>query len=84
MPTDGDRALGQRDLRRLLILGATAVVRQTRRRKEVSDPWLRRMVAKKPPKLVAVALANKMARTIWAMSIKKETYRAPVTDGVAA
>ena len=55
-----------------------------RKREELDDPWLRRMVAKKPPKLVAVALANKMARTIWAMSIKKETYRAPVTDGVAA
>ena len=37
----------------------------------------------KPPKLVAVALANKMARTIWALSIKKETYRAPVAVGVA-
>ena len=75
--------MGQRDLRRLLILGATAVVWQMRRRKEVSDPWLRRMIAEKPPKLVAVALANKMARTIWALSIKKETYRAPVAVGVA-
>ena len=75
--------MGQRDLRRLLILGATAAVRQMRRRKEVSDPWLRRMIAEKPPKLVAVALANKMARTIWALSIKKETYRAPVAVGVA-
>ena len=75
--------MGQRDLRRLLILGATAVVRQMRRRKEVSDPWLRRLIAEKPPKLVAVALANKMARTIWALSIKKETYRAPVAVGVA-
>ena len=75
--------MGQRDLRRLLILGATAVVRQMRRRKEVSDPWLRRMIAEKPPKLVAVALANKMARTIWALSIKKETYRAPAPVGVA-
>ena len=37
--------MGQRDLRRLLILGATAVVWQMRRRKEVSDPWLRRMIA---------------------------------------
>ena len=75
--------MGQRDLRRLLILGATAVVRQMRRRKEVSDPWLRRMIAEKPPKLFAVAMANKMARTIWALSIKKETYRAPVAVGVA-
>ena len=41
------------------------------------------MIAEKPPKLGAVALANKMARTIWALSIKKETYRAPAPVGVA-
>ena len=50
--------MGQRDLRQLLVLGATAVVRHARRRKEFPDPWLCRMLAEKPAKLVAVALAN--------------------------
>ena len=69
--------MGQRDLRQLLVLGATSVLRHMRKREELDDPWLRRMIAEKLPKLVAVALANKMARIIWVLSVKKETYRAP-------
>ena len=42
------------------------------------------MIAEKPPKLVAVALANKMARIIWALSVKKETYRAPAAVAAGA
>ena len=76
--------MGQRDLRQLLVLGATAVVRHARRRKEITDPWLRRMLAEKPAKLVAVALANKMARTIWALMVKGESYRAPTVLGTVA
>ena len=70
--------MGQRDLRQLLVLGATSVLRHKRKREELDDPWLRRMIAEKPPKLVAVALANKMARIIWALSVSQQTYRAPV------
>ena len=73
--------MGQRDLRQLLVLGATSVIRHARRRKEIEDPWLRRMLAEKPPKLVAVALANKMARIIWALMVKGESYRAPKVIG---
>ena len=69
--------MGQRDLRQLLVLGATAVIRHAGRRKEITDPWLRRMLAEKPAKLVAVALANKMARIIWALMVTGESYRAP-------
>ena len=76
--------MGQRDVRPLLILGATAVVRHARRRQKIADPWLRRMLVEKPPKLVAVALANKMARMIWALSVKEEDYRAPTIAGVSA
>ena len=76
--------MGQRDLRQLLVLGATSVLRHARRRKEITDPWLRRMLAEKPPKLVAVALANKMARIIWALMVKGESYRAPTVPGVVA
>ncbi len=75
--------MGQRDLRQLLVQGATSVLRYARRRAELDDPWLRRMLAEKPPKLVAVALANKMARIIWALSVREETYRAPAAVGVA-
>ena len=76
--------MGQRDLRQLLVLGATAVIRHARRRKEITDPWLRRMLAEKPPRLVAVALANKMARIIWALMVNAESYRAPKLLGAVA
>ena len=69
--------MGQRDLRRLLICGAMAVVRWARRRGAPQGSWLARMLAHKPRKLVAVALANKMARIVWALTVKKEVYRAP-------
>ena len=67
--------MGQRDLRRLLITGAMAVVQQASRRGGTSDPWLAGMLARKPKMLVAVALANRTARSVWALSTKKETYR---------
>ena len=69
--------MGQRDLRRLLITGAMAVVSWAVRRGGTNDPWLARMLARKPRKLVAVALANRMARIDWALMTKKESYRAP-------
>ena len=58
------QTMGQRDLRPLLIMGAISVVQHMRRRQEVPDPWLRRMIGETPLKLVAAALANKMARSI--------------------
>ena len=75
--------MGQRDLRCLLVTGAMAVVSWAVRRGETSDPWLARMLARKPRKLVAVALANKMARIVWALMTKKESYRAPETGLLA-
>ena len=70
---------GQKDLRRLLVVGAMSVIQNTIRRGECDDPWLARLLASKPRKrkLVAVALANRMARVLWALAVKKETYRAP-------
>ncbi|MDE0083323.1 MAG: IS110 family transposase, partial [Gammaproteobacteria bacterium] len=67
--------MGQRDLRRLLINGAMAVVRHSDRRDEITDPWLAGMLSRKPKMLVAVALANRMARVVWALTTKKETYQ---------
>ena len=69
--------MGQRDLRRLLITGAMAVVRWAVRRGRTNDPWLARMLMRKPRMLVAVALANRMARIVWALMTKKDSYRAP-------
>ena len=71
--------MGQRDLRRLLITGAMTVVRWAVRRGVTRDPWLAGMLARKPRMLVAVALANRMARIVWALLTKKESYRAPAT-----
>ncbi len=69
--------MGQRDLRRLLVVGAMSVIRNAVRHGVMHDPWLARMLARKPRKPVAVALANRMARILWALATKKETYRAP-------
>ncbi len=54
--------MGQRDIRRLLITGAMAVLRAARHTPPAEGSWLARMLARKPRMLVAVALANKMAR----------------------
>ena len=68
--------MGQRDLRRLLVAGAIAVIRWASRR-GTDDPWLAALLNRKPPMLAAAALANRMARIVWAVSTKKELYRAP-------
>ena len=68
---------GQRNLRRLLIIGAMAVVRHADRRGSTLDPWLARLLARKPRMLIAVALANRMARIAWAVMTTKQNYRVP-------
>ena len=55
--------MGQPELRRLLITGAMTVVRWAARGGATTNPWLARMLARKPRMQVAVALANRMART---------------------
>ncbi len=70
--------MGERTIRRLLISGASAVVRQETRREAPEGSWLARMLARKPRMVVIVALANKMARIAWALLVKGETYKAPV------
>jgi transposase len=70
--------MGERSLRRLLIIGASAVLRWAVRRKEQAGQWLKRIMATKPPLVARVALANKMARIVWALMANGGTYRAPV------
>jgi transposase len=69
--------MGQRDIRRLLIVGAMAVVRWATRKGAPEGSWLARMLAKKDRLLVAIALANRMARGLWAMLITGEDHRDP-------
>lgn len=70
--------MGERTLRRLLIIGASGVVRWAKRKGVPPDSWLAGMLTRKPPMLVIVALANKIARIAWALIAKGESYRAPV------
>jgi len=61
-----------------MITGAMAVVRSALRKGSPEGSWVQRMLARKPRMLVAIALANKMARSIWAMLAKAEDYRVPM------
>ena len=65
---------GDETLRRTLILGATAVIQQVRRGRGHPSPWLIDLLKRKPPKLAAVALANKTARIVWKLMISGERY----------
>lgn len=69
--------MGERTLRRLLIIGASAFVNWRARKGVSSESWLGRMIAHKPPMVVRVALANKMAGVVWALMAHGGTYRAP-------
>lgn len=69
--------MGQRDIRRLLIIGAMSVIQAASHHGAPEGSWLARMLERKPRMLVAIALANKMARGIWAMMTKQENYRNP-------
>ena len=70
--------MGERTIRRLLILGASAVVRWAGQRGAPEGTWLAGMLVRKPKMLVTVALANKTARIVWAVLVKGGVYRAPV------
>jgi transposase len=67
---------GDRYLRRILVVGAHSVLRRAKLNPE-KYPWLTQLLARRPFKVVAIALANKMARVAWALLAKGETYRAP-------
>ena len=75
--------MGDRYLRTLLVVGAAAVLRHARTDASPSTAWIRKMLAKKPFKLVAVALANKTARIAWAVMVRGEVYRQPAPQVMA-
>ncbi len=65
---------GDEALRRLLVVGATSVIKLAQRGR--GPAWLLALLKRRPAKVVAVALANKMARIAWAMMVSGEVYRA--------
>lgn len=69
--------MGQRDIRRLLIIGAMSVIRWATSKGTIQGTWLHAMLLRKPRKVVAIAMANKMARALWAMETRKEDYQDP-------
>src|SRR5213079_2522002 len=72
---------GDRYLRRILIVGAHSVLRCAKEN-PLKYPWLTQLLARRPFKVVAVALANKMARIAWALLARGGTYRAPQLGAV--
>jgi transposase len=75
--------MGQKDIRSLLIIGAMSVINAATRFGTPKGSWLARILERKPKMLVAITLANRMARGIWAMLMKKENYQAPMAAAPA-
>ena len=75
---------GDRYLRRLLVLGATAVIRHARTKITAQTAWLRGVLDRRPVRLASVAQANKTARIVWALLARGENYRAPGVAQAAA
>ena len=73
---------GDQYLRRILVVGAHAVLRRAKENPE-KFPWITQLLARRPFKVVAVALANKMARVAWALLARGGTYRAPAIAAAA-
>jgi transposase len=73
---------GDQYLRRILVVGAHAVLRRAKQNPE-KYPWITQLLARRPFKVVAVALANKMARVAWALLARGGTYRAPAIAAAA-
>ena len=69
--------MGQRDIRRLLILGAMSVISDAKRSGTAADPRALRMLQRRPVRSVATAPANRLARVARALMVKQEAYRAP-------
>lgn len=67
--------MGDRYLRKLLVIGATALVRYARSRPETASPYFIALLARKPVRVATVAMANKTARIVWAIMTRGEVYR---------
>ena len=67
---------GNAEIRKLLVLGATSMVRRAAHWNSRAGLWVQGVLARRPVRLVTVALANKMARIVWALMTRAEVYRA--------
>jgi transposase len=76
--------MGDKYLRRLLVVGMTSLIRRAKYKPEAVDPWLADLLSRKPARLVTVALANKTARVVWAIMVRGGVYRRPAGAGVMA
>lgn len=76
--------MGDRYLRKLLVIGATSLVRRARYKPQAADPYLLALLARKPARVASVAMANKMARVVWSVMARGEVYQARHTPGLAA
>lgn len=76
--------MGDKYLRRLLVVGMTSLVWRARVSPEAVDPRINDLLARKPVRLATVAMANRTARIIWAVMTRGETYRRPTTLALAA
>jgi transposase len=78
--------MGNRDVRRLLVVGATAILWRMRdaKHKTALAEWACKLLKVKPFRLVSVALANKLARTVWALTARGGTYKAGHKPAAAA
>ena len=66
---------GNREIRRLLVMGATSMMVRAEKWESATGVWLRSVLERRPFRLASVALANKIARVIWALLTRKEVYR---------
>jgi len=72
--------MGDPYLRTLLVNGATSVIRRVGRDDSATGIWIRRLLDKKPARVVTVAIANKTARIIWAVLLRGDVYRQPAVN----
>jgi transposase len=75
--------MGDKYLRRLLVVGMTSLVRRARVSPTSVDPRITDLLARKPVRLATVAMANRTARIVWAVMARGETYRRPATMALA-
>lgn len=68
--------MGDGYLRRLLVVGATSVIRRAGTNRSATGAWVRRLLERKPARVATVAMANKSARIAWAVLARGEIYRA--------